>query len=90
MIPVSSSPPPPPIQESSLQTFIETSPCDTIVKSVVEKFEQRSRLGMQKYGTTLDRTDLSTLDWTNHVQEELMDAILYLERLKRDIQPKCV
>ena len=61
-----------------------TLPTDTVVKSVMEKFEQRSSLGMQKYGTTLDRTDLSTLDWINHVQEELMDAILYLERLKRD------
>ena len=67
-------------------TTTTTTVHDTVVKSVVEKFEQRSRLGMQKYGTTLDRTDLSTLEWTNHLQEELMDAILYLERLKRDIQ----
>ena len=90
-------PPPPPLPQSNDSHFIidippppptttTTAVHDTVVKSVVEKFEQRSRLGMQKYGTTLDRTDLSTLEWTNHLQEELMDAILYLERLKRDIQ----
>ena len=57
---------------------------DTIVQSIVEKFLSRSSLGIEKYGTTLDREDLSTLEWINHAQEELMDAILYLERLKRE------
>ena len=54
---------------------------DSIVAAVVASFLQRSELGQKKYGTTLDRTDLKTLDWVQHVQEELMDAILYLERL---------
>jgi hypothetical protein len=58
---------------------------DSIVASVVASFLQRSELGQKKYGTTLDRTDLKTLDWIQHVQEELMDAILYLERLKKDV-----
>jgi hypothetical protein len=57
-------------------------PRDSIVESVVAKFQKRSLLGIAKYGTTLDRTDLNTLDWINHAQEELMDGILYLERLK--------
>ena len=56
---------------------------DSIVLSVIEKFKQRSEFGRKKYGTNLDRTDLSFLDWTNHMQEELMDAILYLEKLKK-------
>ena len=55
---------------------------DTIVAAVVKKFLERSELGQKKYGTTLDRTDLKTLDWINHAQEELMDGILYLEKLK--------
>lgn len=59
---------------------------DTVVKSVIEKFKERSDLGMQKYGTTLDRTDLTSEEWANHMQEELMDAILYLERLKREFK----
>jgi hypothetical protein len=56
---------------------------DTIVNSVIKKFKERSDLGKKKYGVTLDRTDLATLDWINHAQEELMDGILYLEKLKK-------
>jgi hypothetical protein len=59
---------------------------DSVVRSVIEKFAQRSKVGQEKYGTTLDRTDLKTLDWIVHTQEELMDAILYLERLKRNFE----
>jgi hypothetical protein len=58
---------------------------DSIVTSVIEKFKQRSEFGQKKYGTNLDRTDLKFLDWANHMQEELMDAILYLERLKKEV-----
>ena len=56
---------------------------DTIVAAVIKKFQERSDLGQKKYGTTLDRTDLKTLDWIQHAQEELMDGILYLEKLKQ-------
>ena len=56
---------------------------DSIVQSVIEKFKQRSEFGQKKYGTNLDRTDLKFLDWVQHMQEELMDAILYLEKLKK-------
>jgi len=58
---------------------------DTVVASVIAKFASRSDVGQKKYGTTLDRTDLKTGDWIRHTQEELMDAILYLERLSRSI-----
>jgi hypothetical protein len=51
----------------------------------VRSFQERSRLGQLKYGTTLDRTDLTPQQWAQHMQEELMDAILYLERLKREM-----
>lgn len=54
---------------------------DSVVMSVLHKFVERSRFGKQKYGTDLDRTDLSVLDWIRHAQEEHMDAILYLEKL---------
>ena len=55
---------------------------DSVVQAVLNKFLARSAFGKIKYGVTLDRTDLSTLDWINHTQEELMDAILYLEKLR--------
>jgi len=56
---------------------------DSIVQSVIEKFLQRADFGKKKYGTTLDREDLGFNDWVQHAQEELMDAILYLEKLKK-------
>jgi hypothetical protein len=58
---------------------------DKIVQEIKDKFEQRSQLGINKYGTTLERDDLTAEEWVNHLQEELMDAILYLQRLKHDI-----
>jgi hypothetical protein len=59
---------------------------DSIVKAVIKKFTERSELGKKKYGVTLDRTDLQPLDWIQHAQEELMDGILYLEKLKQVTQ----
>jgi hypothetical protein len=61
---------------------------DSIVKSVIHKFMIRSAIGKNKYGTDLDRTDLSVLQWINHAQEEHMDAILYLEKLKQTLAGK--
>lgn len=55
---------------------------DPIVLKVLAKYYERSQLGINKYGRTLDRDDLSFLDWLNHLQEELMDATLYIEKLK--------
>ena len=57
---------------------------DSIVEAVIAKFKQRSEVGINKYGKTLDRTDLNYKDWLNHIQEELMDAILYCERLRKE------
>ncbi len=56
---------------------------DTIVNTIIGSFIQRSNLGFEKYGTTLDRKDLSLIEWIQHAQEEHMDAILYLEKLKQ-------
>ena len=55
---------------------------DPIVQRVVQKFQQRSEVGQKKYGTTLEENNLPFLDWVTHMQEELMDAILYLEKMK--------
>jgi hypothetical protein len=61
---------------------------DSIVGSVISKFLERSRIGKEKYGTDLDRTDLSLYEWIVHAQEEHMDAILYLEKIKKTIVKK--
>ena len=55
---------------------------DQIVIRVLARFNERSQVGINKYNTTLERTDLSTLEWLTHAQEEAMDFVLYLERLK--------
>jgi hypothetical protein len=55
---------------------------DSIVDSIVDKFIDRSRVGKKKYGTNLDRTDLSLEEWIEHALEEHMDAILYLQKIK--------
>jgi hypothetical protein len=55
---------------------------DKIVLRVLARFNERSQVGINKYKTTLERTDLSTLQWITHAQEEAMDFVLYLERLK--------
>jgi len=60
---------------------------DSIVQAVVQSFLTRAALGHKKYCTTLDRTDLKPLDWIQHAQEELMDGILYLEKLKKELTP---
>lgn len=59
---------------------------DLYLARVLRKYEARAEAGLEKYGTTLERKDLTGEDWLNHLQEELMDATLYLERLKDDIR----
>jgi hypothetical protein len=61
---------------------------DSYVQIVKAKFEERSQRGMKKYGTNLEREDLDLQEWLNHLQEELMDATLYVERLKAEIGDK--
>lgn len=58
---------------------------DPVVESVVNKFVSRSDVGFAKYGKTLRDDDSDLFTWVNHLQEELMDATLYLQRLKEEI-----
>ena len=62
------------------------SETDPIVDSVIEQFKERSKKGFEKYGHTLERKDLSTLEWINEAQQEAMDFCLYLERLKKEFK----
>ena len=59
---------------------------DKIVKSVIDKYQQRSDVGIKKYNNTMERDDLSLDEWLTHLQEELMDATLYIEKLKTEIK----
>ena len=63
---------------------------DPILLRVLAKYYERSERGIKKYGRTLDRDDLNLIDWLNHLQEELMDATLYIEKLKNETQKKSI
>ena len=68
--------------EDNKKRLEKLKPTDTIVESVINQFKERSNVGINKYGVTLDRTDLTRLEWLNHAQQESMDFCLYLEKLK--------
>ena len=70
------------------ELIISRADTDSIVYSIINKFKERADIGMKKYGKNLDRNDLTTLDWIQHAQEEHMDAILYLEKLKQVVSNK--
>ena len=56
------------------------TPKDAIVAKVIEAYKTRSEVGIAKYGTTLENNN--TDNFLQHLQEELMDATLYIEKLK--------
>lgn len=51
---------------------------------VCKKIQERAKVGKAKYGVTMERTDLNIVEWLTHLQEELMDASVYVERLIQD------
>ena len=55
---------------------------DKIIQSVINKIKKRSEVGFKKYGVTLYNDDQPLDTWLNHIQEELMDAVNYIEKLK--------
>jgi acetyl-CoA carboxylase alpha subunit len=59
------------------RTILKT---DSIVDSVIDEHIARAEMGKEKYNNTLDRTDLSVLDYLQHAKEEAMDLALYLEK----------
>lgn len=58
---------------------------DKIVEDVIAKYRQRSEVGITKYGTTLVENKATLIEWLTHLQEELMDATLYIEKLKSEL-----
>ena len=62
---------------------VEGRQTDKIVDDVISKYNQRSERGIEKYGTTLHESPDGFYAFLNHLQEELMDATLYIEKLKQ-------
>jgi hypothetical protein len=65
---------------------------DPVVERVVDKFVSRSNVGFEKYGTTLNEERTTKLKgllkYLQDVQEELMDAILYIQTAREEIDEK--
>ena len=59
---------------------------DKKVENVVRQLRDREEEGLRKYGVNTERTDLTSLEWLQHLQEELMDASVYIEKLKNDMK----
>ena len=63
---------------------------DPVVRNVVDKFVGRSDVGFEKYGTSLDderRLKMKGLTkYLNDIQEELMDAVLYIQAAREELQ----
>ena len=53
-----------------------------VLKQVIDEMRKREAKGLETYGTTMDRKDLTASHWISHMKEELMDAILYLQKLE--------
>jgi hypothetical protein len=66
--------------EKNSRTISKT---DSVVDSVIDQLIDRARVGKAKYKTTMDREDLTLEEWTSHTIEELLDAALYLTKIKQ-------
>jgi hypothetical protein len=55
---------------------------DKIINRVIEKIQKRAEAGYKKYGVGLDKDDQTLDTWLNHLQEELMDAANYIEKIR--------
>lgn len=59
---------------------MNTAPDSATLSSLIEAFRQREQVGIAKYGVTVDRTDLTHVEWLQHALEEDMDRCLYMKR----------
>jgi len=59
---------------------------DKIIERVINKIKSRSDVGYKKYGVTLSDDDQPLNVWLTHIQEELMDAVNYIEKAKSVLQ----
>jgi hypothetical protein len=59
-----------------------SKPKDEIIERVIKKIKSRSEVGFKKYGVTLKEDYQPLGKWLTHIQEELMDAVNYIEKVK--------
>jgi len=71
-----------------IRPFVLTK--DPLVQVIFERFAKRSENGIKKYGKTMLQATKSRIKWINDAQEESWDTIVYLEKLKTELQKKKV
>ena len=59
---------------------------DKVIESVINKIIKRSDVGYKKYGVTLHNDDQPLDTWLQHIQEELMDAVNYIEKTRQALR----
>ena len=57
-----------------------------VEEEVIKKIRARSEVGKKKYGVTMEEETLSIHKWLKHLQEELMDAAVYVEKLMNIVE----
>jgi len=67
------------------RTILKT---DSVVDAIIDEHIKRAEMGKEKYNNTLDRTDLSVIDYLQHAKEEAMDLALYLEKTLQMLKGK--
>ena len=72
-------------KEANEHNWIQRRPMNT-TERLCELMRQRHDRGLVKYGTTVDRTDLSEAEWIQHAIEEMLDGAAYLQRLKDKLE----
>ena len=58
---------------------------NSIVQAINTKLVSRAEVGFNKYGATMDRDDLNVIEWLDHAVEEMLDQVLYMEKLKQEL-----
>jgi len=58
----------------------------SIEEKVIAEIRQRAEKGEAKYGTTMDRNDLSLKEWLQHLKEELMDGVIYIQKIINELE----
>jgi len=69
-----------------MSDFIAISNHDKIIYKVVKLIKDRADRGLQTYGVTMDREDLSPTDWMQHAIEEALDLAIYLMKIKGELE----
>jgi hypothetical protein len=56
-----------------------------IEEEVISKIKRRAEFGLKKYGVSMERDDLTEIQWLQHLQDELMDGAVYVQRIMDDL-----